>query len=64
MSSTLSVFIGMFVGMASIGIMFLGSKINLNLFIMLELLLFGISIFVLWKILKKYGTQKFKTINV
>ena len=64
MSSTLSVFIGMFVGMSSIGIMFLGSKINLNLFIMLELLLFGISIFVLWKILKKYGTQKFKTINV
>ena len=64
MSSTLSVFIGMFIGMLSIGIMIIGSKINLNLFIILELLVFSTIAFILWKILKKYGIQKFREINV
>lgn len=64
MSSTLSVFIGMFVGMLSIGIMIMGSKINLNLFIILELLVFSAIVFVLWKILQKYGVKKFREINV
>lgn len=64
MSATLSVFIGMFVGMVSIGAMIMGSKINLNLFIILELLVFSAIAFVLWRILKKYGTQRFREINV
>lgn len=64
MSSMLSVFIGMFTGILSIVIIIMGSKINLNLFIILELVIFSIIVFTLWKILKKYGTQKFKAINV
>lgn len=64
MSSTVSVFIGMFVGMLSIAVMILGSKINLNLFIILELLLFSIIVFILWKALKKFGVRKWKEINV
>lgn len=64
MSSTLSVFIGMFVGMLSIGVMIMGSKINLNLFIILELLVFTAFVFVLWKMLKKYGVKRFREINV
>ena len=63
MSSTLSVFIGMFLGILSIGIIIIGSKINMNLFITLELLVFSLIIFVLWKILKKYGVKKFREIN-
>lgn len=64
MSSTLSVFIGMFVGMLSIAVMIMGSKINLNLFIILELLMFSVITFALWKILQKYGVKKFREINV
>ena len=64
MSSGLSVFIGMFLAILSIGIIIIGSKINLNLFIILELLVFSLIIFVLWKILKKYGIKKFREINV
>ena len=64
MSSTLSVFIGLFVGMLSIGVMVMGSKINLNLFIILELLVFTAFVFVLWKMLKKYGVKRFREINV
>ncbi|MGN1299061.1 MAG: hypothetical protein ACI4UE_03665 [Candidatus Scatovivens sp.] len=64
MSSTLSVFIGMFVGMLSIIVMIMGNKINLNLFIILELLVFSAIVFGLWKILQKYGTKKFREINV
>lgn len=64
MSSALSVFIGMFLGILSIVIIIIGSKINLDLFIILELLVFSLIIFVLWKILKKYGIKKFREINV
>ena len=64
MSSGLSVFIGMFLGILSIVIIIIGSKINMNLFIILELLVFSLIIFVLWKILKKYGIRKFREINV
>ena len=64
MSSGLSVFIGMFLGILSIVIIIIGSKINMNLFIILELLVFSLIIFVLWKILKKYGIKKFREINV
>lgn len=64
MSSALSVFIGIFLGILSIGIIVIGSKINMNLFIILELLVFSLIIFVLWKILKKYGVKKFREINV
>lgn len=64
MSSGLSVFIGMFVGMLSIVIMIIGSKINLNLFIILELVIFSVIVFILWKTLKKYGTKRWKEINV
>ena len=64
MSSALSIFIGMFLGILSIVIIIIGSKINLNLFIILELLVFSLIIFVLWKILKKYGIKKFREINV
>lgn len=64
MSSMVSVFIGMFVGMLSIVILILGSKISINLFIILELVVFSIIDFILWKILKKYGIRKLKEINV
>ena len=64
MSSMLSVFIGMFTGILSVAIIIMGSKINVDLFIILELVVFSIIVFALWKILKKYGTQKFKAINV
>lgn len=64
MSSGLSVFIGMFVGMLSIAIMIVGSKINLNLFIILELVIFSVIVFILWKTLKKYGTKRWREINV
>ena len=64
MSSGLSVFIGMFVGMLSIVIMIIGSKINLDLFIILELVIFSVIVFILWKTLKKYGTKRWKEINV
>lgn len=64
MSSTLSVFIGMFVGMLSVGVMIMGSKINLNLFIILELFVFTVLTFVLWKMLGKYGVKRFREINV
>ena len=64
MSSSLSVFIGMFVGMLSIFVMVMGSSINLNLVIILELLVFSVIVLVLWKILQKYGVKKFKEINV
>ena len=64
MSSTLSVFIGLFVGMVSIGVMIMGSKINLDLFIILELLIFTAFVFGLWKMLKIYGVKRFREINV
>ena len=64
MSSVVSVFIGLFVGMLSITIIILGSKINLDLFIILELLVFSAIVFTLWIILKKYGVKRFREINV
>ena len=64
MSSMISVFIGMFIAMLSIGIIVVGSTININLFIILELLVFSIIVFVLWKILKRYGIKRFREINV
>lgn len=64
MSATLSVFIGMFVGMLSIVVMIMGSKINLDLFITLKLLVFSAIVFILWKMLKKYGVKRFREINV
>ena len=64
MSSMIAVFIGMFIAMLSIGIIVVGSTININLFIILELLVFSIVVFVLWKILKKYGIKRFREINV
>ena len=64
MSSTVSVFLGMFVGMLSIAIIILGSKINLDLFIILELVVFSAIVFILWRILKKYGVKRFREINV
>ena len=64
MSSALSVFIGMFVGMLSIFVMVMGNSINLNLVIILELLVFSVIVIVLWKILQKYGVKKFKDINI
>lgn len=64
MSSMVSVFIGMFVGMLSIAVIILGSKFNLNLFIILELLVFSIIVFILWKSVKSYGIKRFKEINV
>lgn len=63
MSSTISVFIGMFVGMLSIAALVLGSKININLFIIIELLIFSIIDIILWKILRKYGVKKWRSIN-
>ncbi len=64
MSSTVSVFIGMFVGILSIVFIGIGNKINLNLFIILELLMFSIIVLILWRKLKKYGVKRFREINV
>ena len=64
MSSMISVFIGMFVGMLSIAFIAIGSKINLNIFIALELLVFSIIVLILWRNLKKYGVKRFREINV
>ena len=64
MSSAASVFIGMFTAMLLIAIIALGSIININLFIILELLVFGIIVIALWNILKKYGVKRFREINV
>lgn len=64
MSSTASVFIGMFTGMLLIAIEGIGSSINVNLFITLELLVFGIIVIALWNILKKYGIKRFREINI
>lgn len=64
MSSMISVFIGMFVAMLSIAVIIMCGTENLNLFIILELLVFSIMVFILWNILKKYGVRRFKEINV
>ena len=64
MSSMISVFIGMFVAMLSIAVIIMCGTENLNLFIILELIVFGIMVFILWNILKKYGVRRFKEINV
>ena len=64
MSSAVSIFIGLFVGMLSIAIIILGGKTNLDLFIILELLVFGAIVFILWRILKKYGVKRLREINV
>ena len=64
MSSAASVFIGMITAMLLIAIIALGSIININLFIILELLVFGIIVIALWNILKKYGVKRFREINV
>ena len=64
MSSMVSVFIGMFTAMLAIGIIVIGSTINIDIFIILELLIFSIIVFILWKILKKYGIKRFREINI
>lgn len=64
MSSMFSVFIGMFTGIGAIAIIIAGSKINIDLFILLELLVFVIVNLILWKYLKKYGSKRFRDINV
>lgn len=64
MSSAVSVFIGMLVGMLSIAIILIGSKINIDIFIILELLVFSIIVFILWRRLKKYGVKQFNSIYV
>ena len=60
MSSMISVFIGMFIGMLSIAAVIIGG----NLFIILELLVFSIVVLILWNVLKKYGERRVKEINV
>ena len=60
MSSMISVFIGMFIGVLSIAAVIIGG----NLFIILELLIFSIIVCILWNVLKRYGIRKFKEINV
>ena len=64
MSSMVSVWIGMVIGMLSIGIIVLGNMISIDLFILLELLVFIILVLILWKMLKKYGVKRWKEINV
>lgn len=63
MSSMISVFVGMFIGMIS-GIMMMWIKIDLNLFMILELLIFVVLTFALWQMMKRYGVKKFREINV
>lgn len=60
MSSMISIFIGMFIGMLSIAAVIIGG----NVFIILELLVFSIVVLILWNVLKKYGERRVKEINV
>lgn len=64
-SSAIAVFIGMGIGIASIILMVaVGSIMNLELFISIELLSLVFIIVVLWNILKIYGTKRFKEIEI
>lgn len=64
-SSAIAVFIGMGIGIASIILMVaVGSIMNLELFISIELLSLLFIIVVLWNILKIYGTKRFKEIEI
>lgn len=64
-SSAIAVFIGMGIGIASIILMVaIGSIMNLELFISIELLSLVFIIIVLWNILKIYGTKRFKEIEI
>lgn len=63
-SATVSAFIGVLVGMASIGIIVMGSDLNLTLIIGIELLIVTIVIMILWNVLKTYGVKKWNEINV
>ena len=64
-SSAIAVFIGTGIGIASIILMVaVGSIMNLELFISIELLSLVFIIVVLWNILKIYGTKRFKEIEI
>lgn len=64
-SSAIAVFIGTGIGIASIILMVaVGSIMNLELFISIELLSLLFIIVVLWNILKIYGTKRFKEIEI
>lgn len=63
-SATVSAFIGVLVGIASIGIIVMGSDLNLTLIIGIELLIVTIVIMILWNVLKTYGVKKWNEINV
>lgn len=64
-SSAIAVFIGMAIGIASIILMVtVGSNMNLNFFVMVELVALLFIIVVLWNILKIYGTKRFKEIEI
>lgn len=64
-SSAIAVFIGMAIGIASIILMVaVGSIMDLNLFIAIELLALVFIIVILWNILKIYGAKRFKKIEI
>lgn len=64
-SSAIAVFIGTGIGITSIILMIaVGSIMNLELFISIELLSLVFIIVVLWNILKIYGTKRFKEIEI
>lgn len=64
-SSAIAVFIGTGIGIASIILMVaVGSIMNLELFISIELLSLVFIIVILWNILKIYGTKRFKEIEI
>lgn len=64
-SSAIAVFIGMAIGIASIILMVaVGSIMDLNLFIAIELLALVSIIVILWNILKIYGARRFKKIEI
>ena len=63
MSSAVSVFIGIFMGIISIAFIAYGSTININMFVILELLIFTIINAALWAVLNKYGVRKFIKIS-
>lgn len=64
-SSAIAVFIGMAIGITSIILMVaVGSIMDLNIFIVIELLALVFVIVVLWNILKIYGAKRFKEIEI
>lgn len=62
MSSVVSVFIGMFISMISVGVAIQFD--NILAFIYGEIVVLAMAVFILWNVIRTYGVKMFKNINV